>query len=57
MVILDFVRKVKKTFQDNMQSMFQTITENNIALVQKFAKTTTLLEKMDEHMVALIGKL
>jgi hypothetical protein len=39
-----------------MQSMFQTIIENNIALFQKFAKTITLLEKMDGHMVDLHGK-
>ncbi len=37
--------------------MFQTITKNNITLFQNFAKTTTLLEKMDGHMVDLIGKL
>jgi len=54
MVTLDFVRKMKKKIQDNIHGMFQTITENNIALVQKFAKTTTLLEKMDDHMVTLI---
>jgi hypothetical protein len=40
-----------------MQGMFQTIIENNIALFQNFAKTTTLLEKMDGYMVDLIGKL
>jgi hypothetical protein len=54
MVILDFVRKMKKKIQDNIQGMFQTITENNIALVQKIAKTKTLLEKMDDHMVTFI---
>jgi hypothetical protein len=54
MVILDFVRKMKKKIQDNIQGMFQTITENSIALVQKIAKTKTLLEKMDDHMVTFI---
>jgi hypothetical protein len=40
-----------------MQGMFQTIIENNIALFQNFAKTTTLFERKDGHMVDLIGKL
>jgi hypothetical protein len=40
-----------------MQGMFQTITKSNIVLFQNFAKTTTLLEKMDGHMANLIGKL
>jgi hypothetical protein len=39
-----------------MQGMFQTIIENNITLFQNFAKTTTLLEKMDWQMANFIGK-